>query len=142
MLQSKAGYIDARPLTASSAKPLATHGRTIHSGQTEKSGLAHRQVRFAFKNGHRQCGYWSRSSRKCPLAIAPRQFTCRSFLHLQGGAIEGRHHGLHQPVLGNVGVRTFVWFREEGSRRNPVRRKRTSNQRALNHLEDRKSTRL
>src|SRR6266702_8002137 len=30
MLQSKAGYIDARPLTASSAKPLATHGRTIH----------------------------------------------------------------------------------------------------------------
>src|SRR5882724_5070416 len=37
MLQSKAGYIDARPLTASSAKPLATHGRTIHSGQTEKT---------------------------------------------------------------------------------------------------------
>ena len=72
---------------------------------------------------------------KCLLAIAPRQFTCRSFLHLQGGAIEGRHHGLHQPVLGNVGVRTFVWFGEEGSRRNPVRRKRTSNQRALNHLE-------
>ncbi|SRR6266404_5763486 len=34
MLQSKAGYIDARPLTASSAKPLATHGRTIHWGQT------------------------------------------------------------------------------------------------------------
>jgi hypothetical protein len=68
-------------------------------------------------------------------AIAPRQFTCRSFLHLQGGAIEGRHHGLHQPVLGNVGVRTFVWFREEGSRRNSVRRKRTANQRALNHLE-------
>jgi hypothetical protein len=30
MLQPKAGYIDARPLTASSAKPLATHGRTIH----------------------------------------------------------------------------------------------------------------
>src|SRR5258705_6841283 len=34
MLQSKAGYIDARPLTASSAKPLATHGRTIHQGQS------------------------------------------------------------------------------------------------------------
>jgi hypothetical protein len=34
MLQSKAGYIDARPLTASSAKPLATHGRTIQLGQT------------------------------------------------------------------------------------------------------------
>jgi hypothetical protein len=33
-LQSKAGYIDARPLTASSAKPLATRGRTIHSGQS------------------------------------------------------------------------------------------------------------
>jgi adenylate cyclase len=29
MLQSKAGYIDARPLTASSAKPLATRGRIL-----------------------------------------------------------------------------------------------------------------
>src|SRR5882672_8995978 len=36
MLQSKAGYIDARPLTASSAKPLATHGRTIHLGQKRR----------------------------------------------------------------------------------------------------------
>src|SRR5215475_4867970 len=74
-------------------------------------------------------------SANASFAIAQRQFTDRSFLHLQGGTIEGRHHGLHQPVLGNVGVRTFVWFGEEGCRRNPVRRKRTSNQRALNHLE-------
>jgi hypothetical protein len=37
MLQSKAGYIDARPLTASSAKPLATHGRTIHMLQDSRS---------------------------------------------------------------------------------------------------------
>src|SRR5271169_1228613 len=29
-LQSEAGYIDARPLTANSTKTLATHGRTIH----------------------------------------------------------------------------------------------------------------
>jgi hypothetical protein len=36
-LQSEAGYIDARPQTDSSANPLATHGRTIHSGQ--KNGL-------------------------------------------------------------------------------------------------------
>src|SRR6266568_2531229 len=36
MLQSKAGYIDARPLTASSAKPLATRGRTIHEGQSRR----------------------------------------------------------------------------------------------------------
>ena len=36
MLQSKAGYIDARPLTASSAKPLATHGRTIHMGHSRR----------------------------------------------------------------------------------------------------------
>jgi hypothetical protein len=36
MLQSKAGYIDARPLNASSAKPLATRGRTIHWGQKRK----------------------------------------------------------------------------------------------------------
>src|SRR5580658_9953744 len=33
-LQSEAGYIDARPLTASLSKPLATHGRTIHKGQS------------------------------------------------------------------------------------------------------------
>src|SRR5882672_4747949 len=76
----------------------------------------------------------ARSLRHASLSGAA-AITCRSFLHLQGGAIEGRHHGLHQPVLGNVGVRTFVWFCEKGSRRNPVRRKRTSNQRALDHLE-------
>src|SRR3984893_15225344 len=40
MLQSKAGYIDARPLTASSAKPLATHGRTIHLGHSHRSSDA------------------------------------------------------------------------------------------------------
>src|SRR5260221_9699588 len=34
MLQSEAGYIDARPLNASSTKPLATHGRTIHPGHS------------------------------------------------------------------------------------------------------------
>src|SRR5215471_3907768 len=28
--KSKAGYIDARPLTANSTNSLATHGRTIH----------------------------------------------------------------------------------------------------------------
>ena len=33
MLQSEAGYIDARPLTTISTKTLATHGRTIHLGQ-------------------------------------------------------------------------------------------------------------
>jgi len=32
-LQSEAGYIDARPPTARPKKLLATHGRTIHSGQ-------------------------------------------------------------------------------------------------------------
>ena len=35
MLQSKAGYIDAKPLTASSAKQLATHGRTIHRSEAD-----------------------------------------------------------------------------------------------------------
>src|SRR5258708_8563171 len=30
MLQSETEYIDARPLNASSTKPLATHGRIIH----------------------------------------------------------------------------------------------------------------
>src|SRR5258707_2249646 len=37
-LQSETGYIDARPLNASSTKPLATHGRTIHVGQTHRFG--------------------------------------------------------------------------------------------------------
>jgi hypothetical protein len=50
MLQSKAGYIDARPLTASSAKPLATHGRTIHwvklrSPGVEPAGRLYPQLR-------------------------------------------------------------------------------------------------
>ena len=40
MLQSKAGYIDARPLTASSAKPLATRGRTIHSTSSACPGMS------------------------------------------------------------------------------------------------------
>jgi hypothetical protein len=38
MLQSKAGYIDARPLTANPTNLLATHGRTIHSGQSRRFG--------------------------------------------------------------------------------------------------------
>ena len=37
-LQSKAGYIDARPLTASSTKTLATRGRTIHRVKSEHGG--------------------------------------------------------------------------------------------------------
>src|SRR5271169_6043762 len=35
-LQSEAGYIDARPLTAISTKSLATHGRTIHVGHLRR----------------------------------------------------------------------------------------------------------
>jgi hypothetical protein len=31
-LQREAGYIDARPNPATSTFPLATHGRSIHSG--------------------------------------------------------------------------------------------------------------
>src|SRR5882724_2403169 len=53
MLQSKAGYIDARPLTASSAKPLATHGRTIHSGQTEKNSSRANVFRITPESGRR-----------------------------------------------------------------------------------------
>jgi len=36
-LQSEAGYIDARPPTARLTILLATHGRTIHSGQARRS---------------------------------------------------------------------------------------------------------
>ena len=36
MLQSEAGYINARPHLPDRGKPLATHGRTIHSGQSRR----------------------------------------------------------------------------------------------------------
>ena len=36
MLQSEAGYIDARPHQPRRRKTLATHGRTIHGGQVEE----------------------------------------------------------------------------------------------------------
>src|SRR3954470_13452932 len=36
MLQSKAGYIDARPLPPDRQNSLATHGRTIHLGQSRR----------------------------------------------------------------------------------------------------------
>src|SRR6266496_4392564 len=41
-LQSKAGYIDARPFTTSSTNPLATHGRTIHARPDHTSGSKRR----------------------------------------------------------------------------------------------------
>src|SRR6267378_3514570 len=68
MLQSKAGYIDARPLTASSAKPLATHGRTIHLGQTEKSSLRANVFRVTPETCIAQC---SPHVSKMPQAAAP-----------------------------------------------------------------------
>ena len=52
MLQSKAGYIDARPLTANPTNLLATHGRTIHPGQTEKNSARAYVFRFALELGH------------------------------------------------------------------------------------------
>jgi hypothetical protein len=36
-LQPEAGYIDARPQLPDRQKPLATHGRTIHWGHTQKN---------------------------------------------------------------------------------------------------------
>src|SRR5262249_53688011 len=41
MLQSKAGYIDARPLSPSRRNPLATHGRTIHWVKSGKAPPEH-----------------------------------------------------------------------------------------------------
>src|SRR5262249_7419105 len=35
-LQSEAGYIDARPHSPDRRNPLATHGRTVHSGQSRR----------------------------------------------------------------------------------------------------------
>src|ERR1700681_5120034 len=51
-LQSETGYIDARPLNASSTKPLATHGRTIHLGQTEKNSVRANVFRVTPESGH------------------------------------------------------------------------------------------
>ena len=57
------GYIDARPLTASSAKPLATHGRTIHWGQTRMWRAIRKRSRFTPMSGHRPTrADWSVSS--------------------------------------------------------------------------------
>ncbi|WP_459594319.1 hypothetical protein, partial [Bradyrhizobium diazoefficiens] len=46
MLQSKAGYIDARPHHLID-EPLATHGRTIHSGHKPPITLKVADFRFA-----------------------------------------------------------------------------------------------
>src|SRR3984893_843215 len=54
MLQSKAGYIDARPLTASSTK-ISCNARPDHTSgsKTEVSGLA-RHVRLTLRSRRRQ----------------------------------------------------------------------------------------
>ena len=46
------GYIDARPLTASSAKPLATRGRTIHPGSFSDFGARPSEARSSPNNRH------------------------------------------------------------------------------------------
>jgi len=51
MLQSEAGYIDARPQRLDRRKPLATHGRTIHSGQTRTSADVLRHDRLTLESG-------------------------------------------------------------------------------------------
>jgi hypothetical protein len=51
-LQPEAGYIDARPYLPDRRNPLATHGRTIHLGQSEKSSVRVYVFRFALELGH------------------------------------------------------------------------------------------
>src|SRR5215510_5824759 len=61
-LQSETGYIDARPHPPDRRKSLATHGRTIHVGQSRPNGnLQERsafpptaEVRAMFE--YRRCG--------------------------------------------------------------------------------------
>ena len=53
-LQSKAGYIDARPLTLTRRNLLATHGRTIHWGQTRKYSRRVNVFRSTPNCGHRR----------------------------------------------------------------------------------------
>jgi hypothetical protein len=52
MLQSKAGYIDARPLTANPTNLLATHGRTIQSGQKLKNSRRANVFCYCLNSGH------------------------------------------------------------------------------------------
>jgi hypothetical protein len=53
MLQSQAGYIDARPHPPESTKPLAPHGRTIHVGSKAKGSGGANIFRSSPETGHR-----------------------------------------------------------------------------------------
>ena len=55
MLQSEAGYIDARPhIRQLDQSSFATHGRTIHSGHKRKGSERANVVRFSPQSGHRE----------------------------------------------------------------------------------------
>jgi hypothetical protein len=71
-LQSEAGYIDARPQTRST-KLLATHGRTIHSGQNFALALHADYVRFTPAN---------RSGASTWRTVSSCRFCCKSLFGL------------------------------------------------------------
>src|ERR1700726_3715890 len=102
MLQSKAGYIDARPLTASSAKPLATRGRTIHWVKLRNTRnaqifsalapitdiLGGRLARLS--SGGREC-FHSISARR---SLAMRPFCTTDFQILRSGVVSSFPEGI------------------------------------------------
>src|ERR1700756_35403 len=51
LLHARAGYRSARPTTVLKIQ-LATHGRSIQMGQTEKNSLRAYVFRFALERGH------------------------------------------------------------------------------------------
>src|SRR5450759_2123458 len=77
-LQSEAGYIDAKPHTASSTKTLATHGRTIHLGQklTNHRGPTSAIVRWYSKSGQ------TRLRLDCPLCAISDQCTAANSISI------------------------------------------------------------
>jgi hypothetical protein len=50
MLQSEAGYINARPHLPDRRKPLATQGRTIHRVMSDKTQSEHNESAFSHES--------------------------------------------------------------------------------------------
>jgi hypothetical protein len=75
MLQSEAGYIDARPHRQDPTKPLAPHGRTIHSGQKHTLPHCNSNGRFSSISGHTKAALIAPSKRDppafCRVGIVP-----------------------------------------------------------------------
>src|SRR5215813_3685225 len=84
MLQSEAGYINARPHLPDRGKPLATHGRTIHSGHERRISRV-RNISASPPTADMTADI----DLRCfgPLRSLPPCSTCLLFDHLVGAAL-------------------------------------------------------